>query len=127
MRLLHEIGLFFPEWWTPWIGVAAIGAAIMGWYRLAAPLAAFVAIDIAVVPLLEPWIEQVPVWFLVLLMPIFALLVLYSLIALIFGKGVADQVIGQFIGTWLVRLADLLIAGPFRVLWWLLRSMLHRG
>jgi hypothetical protein len=119
MRQLSEIGLFFPEWLTPWLGVAAIAAAIMGWGRLAASLGAFVAINIFVMPLLEGWLGQLPIWASALAVILLSLLVIHALIALVFGKEAA----GQFTGTWLVRISDALILGPFRIvqsLWRLL-------
>lgn len=119
MRLLSEIGLFFPEWLTPWIGVAAIAAAIMGWSRLAISLGAFVAIDIFVFPLIEAWLDELPAWASALAVILLALLIIHTIIALVFGEEAA----GTFTGTWLVRISDALILGPFRIvrsLWRLL-------
>lgn len=112
MRHLHELGLFIPEWMIPWCVVAAIGAAILGWSRIATSLSLFVAVDVLVWPLLEPWLDQLPVWALVLGAILLPLLVVHSLIALVFGEAAA----GQFTGTWLVRIADALLLGPLRML-----------
>ncbi len=120
MRHLYEIGLFFPEWWTPWIGVAAVAFAIMGAGRMAAALGTFVAIDLIVAPLLEPWLEQLPPWASALIVIVLGLLVIHSLISLAFGPEAA----GTFTGTWLVRISDMLILGPFRILRTLFRLLM---
>jgi hypothetical protein len=123
MRHLHEIGMFFPEWLIPWIGVAAVATAILGLKRLAVSFGSFVAFDVFVMPWIKPWFEQLPPWVSIPAIVVFALLVIYALIALVFGEGVASQAIGQVIGTWLVRLLDVMILGPFYLLRWLFRLL----
>lgn len=120
MRHLYEIGLFFPEWWTPWIGMAAVAFAIMGLGRLAASLGVVVAIDLIVVPLFEPWLEQLPPWASALMVIVLGLLVIHSLISVVFGPEAA----GTFTGTWLVRISDMLILGPFRIVRHLFRLLM---
>ena len=115
-----EMSLFFPDWLTPWIGIAAVAAWIMGLGRLAAALGIYVAMDIFAAPLIEAWLGELPLWALVLAAPFVVLIILNSLISLVFGKEVA----GQVIGTWLVRLTDNLVL-PLAVAglaWWLLMA-----
>lgn len=122
MKYFSEISLLFPEWLTPWIVVAAVAAAIMGFNRVAVSLGIYVAIDLFIAPMLEPWLDQLPLWTLALAALLLPLLVLNAIISLVFGKEAG----GHFTGTWLVRIFDLLILGPFHIVGYLLRLLIVR-
>ncbi len=121
MRNLLELGMFLPEWVMPWICLVAIAAAIMGWNRLAAALGLFVAIDIFVFPMLEPFFDQLPIWVLILCVAFIPLYLLHSLIQFVFGKETA----GTFTGIWLLRVSDAIILMPFRFVRLLWRLLFH--
>jgi len=120
MRHFFEASFFFPEWLTPWIGIAAVAAAIMGMKKIAASLGFFFAIDVFVMPILDPWLGELPIWVLAIALLLFPLLLLNAIISFIFGGEAA----GQFTGTWIVRIFDFLLLAPFRllkILWRLFR------
>ena len=118
MRLL-ELSFFIPAWAIPSLFVLTIAAWIVGAKRFALGLTVLLVVDQIVAPLLEPYIRTLPTWVLALLTAIVLLLVIHGLIATLFGKEAA----GTFTGKWLVRISDLLILGPFRVIRILLRGL----
>jgi hypothetical protein len=112
MKHFFEASLFFPEWITPWIGLAAAAAAILGMKKAATTLGLFWGIEVFAMPILEPWLSELPMWVLAIALLILPLLMLHGFISFIFGKETA----GHFTGTWLLRIFDFLLLGPFRIL-----------
>ena len=102
--------LFMPAWLLPWIAVLAIGALIVGARSLAIFLFTLLAVELVLVPMLGVWLESWPLWAVLLAAVIFALSIVNGLIALVFGKEAA----GNYTGTMLVRLTDLILSLSFR-------------
>jgi len=99
--------------------VGAIAAWIAGARRLAGALTLFVAVDVLVLPMIEPWLKAQPLWMLAPMVLLAVLLVINSLLTFLFGPEAA----GHFVGAWLVRIGDLLLFGPFRAIRALLRLL----
>ncbi len=118
MKSLSLATLFLPEWALPWMVVLAIGALVVGARGLAATAAGVVFADLVLAPLLAPWIAAVPVWALVPILIVFGFVVLNAVLTFFFGPEAG----GHVTGTYLVRLFDLILLGPFR----LLRALLRR-
>lgn len=110
--------LFLPEWALPWMVVLAITALVVGARGLAGMAAGVVAADLVLAPLLAPWIDALPDWALAPILVVFGLMVLNSALAFLFGREAA----GHVTGTLLMRLFDLILLGPFRLLRALLRA-----
>lgn len=118
MKLLG-LSVFLPGWALPWVVVAAVAAFIIGARRLGIALAILLVMDQVAAPLLAPVLAELPWWVLALVTLVVVLLVVHGLIAAVFGAEAA----GHFTGTWLVRITDLLIIGPFRAIRYLLRIL----
>ena len=118
MRII-ELSLFVPGWAIPWLVVLTIAAWIVGAKQFALGLTVLLIMDQVVAPLLEPYLATLPTWVLALVTATVILLVIHGLIVMIFGKEAA----AHFTGTWLVRISDLLILGPFRMIRVLLRGL----
>lgn len=119
MSGVPSLFMFLPPWAAPWVVTIAIGAWIVGARRLATVLGVLLVVDALAAPLIEPWLATVPLWALAAGGLVLGLLVVHDLVSLVFGRGVADH----FVGQWLLRLADYLILGPFRGIRWLLRLL----
>jgi hypothetical protein len=115
------LSVFIPEWALPWIAVAAVGSFILGANRMGTSLIALLVLDIVVAPLLAPVLAGIPLWALLLLLVVVALLTVHGVITAVFGHEAA----GHFTGTWLVRIGDLLLLGPFRLLGGLVRFIVR--
>lgn len=118
--------LFMPdEASLPLLVIAGI-LTIMGLKRLAGSLALFVLV-IAFLPLFQPFMEALiaalPGWAVVVLLVGLGFALLRVFTALIFGKGVSDQMLG----TLLADLVRFLILLPFRGFRALLRRFLIDG
>lgn len=120
MNAIATLTWFIPEWAYPWLIVGAIGAWIIGANRLAIALTVLVLLDLVLAPLIAPWLEEQPAWVLALLLIIVALMILNGVISLLFGKEAG----GHVVGTYVVRILDLLIRGPFRVVRRLFRGLM---
>lgn len=120
MNRLQGLALLMPEWMLPWVAVAAVAAWILGARRAAIALGLFFAMDVLVAPALAPWLAEQPAWALALLTLAMGLMMLQGLLTFLFGRGATDH----FVGTWLVRIVDLLLLGPFRVVLALLRLLM---
>jgi hypothetical protein len=114
---LTTLGLFLPDWALPWVAVGAVAAWILGLRGIGVSLAVLFVADTVLAPFLEPWLDTVPPWALVAGLVIVTLLVLQGFVVALFGR----EAWGHFAGTWLVRLGDLLLLGPFRALGAILR------
>lgn len=114
--------LFLPGWALPWVAVAAAAAWIIGARRMGFVLAALVGAELVLPPLVEPWLETLPLWILVLGGLTLLLLVAHDLIAFVFNRKVAAHVTAE----WLIRLVDFVMLGPLRLLWRLLRRLSGR-
>lgn len=119
---VQGLALFALEWLTVWFAVAAVGAFILGFRRAGAALMGWPIIDWIVLPLVDPIIDQMPAWAVAALVVVVGLVMLQGLLSLLFGP----EAVGHVVGTYLVRLIDFLLLGPFRALRWLF-SMLVRG
>ncbi len=117
MNSLSFATLFLPDWALPWMVVLAIAAWILRARALAGLAALIVLADVVIGPLVAPWLDAIPLWALLPLLPIIGLLLLHGLIVAAFGPETA----GQVTGTYLVRLLDLIFLGPFRLIRFLLR------
>jgi len=122
MNGLATFGIFLPVWMMPWLVVGAIAAWIVGAYRLAVGLSIFVTADLLLVPLLKPYLTTLPAWVLALITILLVLMVIHGLLVVTFGREAA----GNFTGTWLVRIGDLLLLGPLRFIGILLRNLMIR-
>lgn len=109
---MRSLIIFAPEWLTVWFAAAAAGALILGFKQTAYALMAWPVIDWIVLPIFEPVIDQQPAWVAAVIIAVISLIILQGLLALVFGKEAA----GHVIGTYLVRLLDLLFIGPLRFL-----------
>ncbi len=114
---LKSLALITPDWLTIWVAILAIGAFILGFKRAGSALMAWPIIDWILLPILLPVIDQLPPWVALALAGIFSLLILQAFLMLIFPK----EAVGHVIGTYLVRLCDFLLLGPFRSIRWLYR------
>ena len=119
MKTFSFATLFLPEWALPWVAVVGIAAWILGARALGVAAAMLLLTDLVIAPLLAPWIATLPTWALLMLAGVVSLVVLHQVIDLLFGKEVA----GHVTGTYLVRLLDALLLGPFRLLARLLRNL----
>jgi hypothetical protein len=113
--------VFLPDWTLPWIAVLACAAWIVGARGLAASAAGLVLADLYLAPLLAPWLAQVPTWVVLLIGGVFVLSILHGVIGLLFG----EETTGHVTGTYLVRLFDWLLLGPFRLLGTMVRLLLR--
>jgi hypothetical protein len=116
------MAVFAPEWLTVWFAIAAVGAFILGFRRAGMALMGWPIIDWIVLPAIDPIIDQLPGWAVAALLVVVALLMLQGALSLLFGP----EAVGHVIGTYLVRLIDVLLLGPFRGLRWLFWT-LFRG
>lgn len=121
MKTFSLATFFLPEWALPWVAVLGIAAWIMGARPLALAAAMLLLAELVLAPLLAPWLTTLPVWALLLLGGIMVLMVLHGVVDVLFGKETA----GHITGTYLVRLLDALLLGPFRLLGRLLLSLRH--
>lgn len=110
--------LFLPEWALPWVFIVGIGAFIVGARALAISAAVLLTAEFILAPLMAPWLSTLPTWVLLLMGGVVLLLVLHGVIDFLFGKETA----GHVSGTYLVRLIDFLLLGPFRLLKAILRG-----
>ncbi len=104
-----------PEWLTMWFAVAAVGAFILGFNRTGTALLGWPIIDWIVLPIIEPVIDQLPGWVVAVIVAVIALVMLQGILSLLFGRAA----VGHVVGTYLVRLIDLVFLGPFRGARWL--------
>ncbi len=114
--------LYLPEWAVPWVAVFAVAAWIVGARALATAAVVVLLAEFFLAPLLEPWIVMAPLWLLFLLMGVVALTVEYDVIALIFNRKIADQIVADQL-SWLGKSVFL---APFRLLGFLLRLFWRR-
>lgn len=122
MNAINGLTPFAPDWLWPWIGVVAVASLILGAKRLATTLGVLLGTHAIVVPMLEPWIDTLPTWAIALGTMILLLSVIQAVLTLLFGK----EASGQFVGTWLVRLGDLLLIGPFRFIGYIVTFLIRR-
>ncbi len=118
--------LFVPdEALLPLLVIAGI-LTIVGLKRLASGLVLFV-LAIAFTPVLEPFIEALiaalPGWAVVTILVGLGFALLRVFVALVFGKGVSDQMLG----TLLADVVRVLVLLPFRGFRALLRFLLKGG
>ena len=99
--------LSLPEWAQPWVAIGGLIAWVVGARALG-----MVAAILLLAPFLAPWLTTLPDWVLWLSGGVMLLLVLHSVIYLLFGKETAGHVSGSY----LIRLFDFLLLGPFRLL-----------
>jgi len=66
-----------------------------------------------------------PIWAQLILFGLLALAILRAILALFLGIRVADRAIGDFVG-YLLRTLVLVFLAPFRTIGWISRAMLHR-
>ena len=109
---MRSLLVFSPDWLTVWFLVAAAGAFILGAKAAGYSLMAWPILDWIVLPIFEPAIDQLPLMWVAVIGAVITLIILQGLLSLVFGKEAA----GHVIGTYLVRLLDLLFVGPFRLL-----------
>ncbi len=100
--------LLLPDALTPWFAVGAVSAAVLGWQNIARGLAVLPLVNWIVLPLLDPFIDMLPLWVLLVIVPIAALMFLHAVVATLFGREAA----GHVVGTYLVRLIDGLLLIP---------------
>lgn len=123
MKSLTLGTLFLPEWALPWVFVVAIAAWIVGARALATAASLLLMVELVIAPLLAPWLATLPAWVLFLIGALMVLLVLHGVVEFLFGQEAAGHVTGSY----LVRLIDFLILGPFRLLGSLVRAFRHLG
>ena len=119
MKTFSLATLFLPEWALPWVAVFGLVAWIVGARALGVAAAILLLAELVFAPLLAPWLATLPDWALLLIGGVMVLLVLHGIIDFLFGKEAA----GHVSGTYLVRLFDFLLLGPFRLLGRLLRGL----
>ena len=119
MKTFSLATLFLPEWALPWVAVLGIAAWIVGARALGTAAAVLLLAELVLAPLLAPWLATLPDWGLLLIGGVIVLLVLHGIIDFLFGKETA----GHVSGTYLIRLFDFLLMGPFRLLGRLLRGL----
>ena len=112
MKTFSLATLFLPTWALPWVAVVGVLAWIVGARALAVASGLLLAAEFVVAPLLEPCLATLPTWSLMLIGVVMALTVAHGIIDFLFGKETASHVTG----TYLVRLLDFLMFGPFRML-----------
>lgn len=112
MKTFSLATLFLPSWALPWVAVFGLLAWILGARALASAAALVLLADLLLAPLLAPWLQTLPTWVLLLIGGVMVLLVLHSVIDFLFGEDTA----GHVTGTYLVRLLDAVLLGPFRLL-----------
>ncbi len=110
--------LFLPTWALPWVVVVGLVAWIMGARALGVAAAILLLSDLVIAPLLAPWLATLPAWILWSLEALMWLMILHRVIETLFGKATA----GHVTGTYLVRIFDALLLGPFRFVFRLLRG-----
>lgn len=118
---VQGLALFAPEWLTVWFAVAAVGAFILGFRRAGTALMGWPIIDWVVLPMVDPILDQLPGWAVASLLVVVGLVILQGLLSLLFGP----EAVGHVVGTYLVRLIDFLVLGPFRALRWLFRMLVN--
>ena len=123
MKTFSLATLFLPEWALPWVAVVGLVAWIVGARSLGVAAAILLLAELVLVPLLAPWLATLPDWALFLIAGVMVLLMLHGIIDFLFSKGTA----GHVSGTYLVRLFDFLLIGPFRLLGWFLRGLTRLG
>jgi hypothetical protein len=123
MKTFSLATLFLPEWALPWVAVFGVAAWIVGARALGAVAAMLLLTELVLAPLLAPWLETLPTWGLLIFAAVMVVVVLHQVVDFLFGREVA----GHVTGTYLVRLLDALLLGPFRLLARLLRSLRHLG
>mgnify|MGYP001767662494 CR=1 FL=1 len=119
---LQGLSIFLPDWLTVWFVVAAVGAFILGFTRAGLALLVLPAIDWIVLPAVEPLIDHLPPWALVLLLIVIGLAILHGVLTAMFGR----EAVGHASGTYLVRLIDFVVLSPFRVVRWLVALLVRR-
>lgn len=118
MKSFSLATLFLPNWTLPWVVVVGLAAWIMGARALGTAAAILLLSDLVLAPLLAPWLATLPAWTLWLLGALMWLMILRGVIETMFGKSTA----GHVTGTYLVRIFDALLLGPFRFVFRLLRG-----
>ena len=112
MKSFSLATLFLPAWALPWIGLIGVLALIVGARGLAGAAGMILVVELIVAPLMAPWLATLPTWVLLIMGAVMVLTVVHGVIDFLFGKEAA----GHVSGTYLVRLLDLLLLGPFRLL-----------
>lgn len=119
MKTFSLATLFLPEWALPWVAVIGVAAWILGARVLGVAAALLLLTELLLAPLLAPWIATLPTWGLLMLAAALVIVVLHQVIDLLFGKETA----GHVTGTYVVRLLDVILLGPIRLLARLLRRL----
>jgi hypothetical protein len=124
MKTFSLATLFLPEW-APTVGgcVRRRRLDCRGESPWGAVAAMLLLTELVLAPLLAPWLETLPTWGLLIFAAVMVVVVLHQVVDFLFGREVA----GHVTGTYLVRLLDALLLGPFRLLARLLRSLRHLG
>ena len=99
----HALTVIFPDWWLFWLAVADAVALMLGMIRLAVALGVIPAVRFLVLPMAEQWLDELPVWVLVLGIALFGLFIARAGMALVLGSEGAGQAIGMLF----VRFMDL--------------------
>ena len=108
-----QLALFFiPEWALPWIAVIGAAAWILEIRSIAFMAGVVLFIEFILAPILAPIIMILPNWALFLLSATVVLSLLSGAITFLFGKEAA----GHVVGTYIVRVIDLSLFGPFRLI-----------
>lgn len=123
MKTFSLATFFLPEWALPWLAVFGLVAWIVGARSLGVAAAILLLAELVLAPLLAPWLETLPDWALFLILGVMVLLVFHGVIDFLFGKETA----GHVSGTYLIRLFDFLLVGPFRLLGRFLRGLTRLG
>lgn len=119
---LQGLSVLIPDWLTIWFAVAAVGAFILGFKRAGVALLGLPVIDWIVLPFVEPVIDQLPRWALVVVFIVAGLVLLHGLLTTVFGR----DAVGHASGTYLVRLIDFIVLSPFRVVRWVFMLLFRR-
>ena len=119
---MRNLILFMPTELVVFMIIGAGLAMIVGARSLAATLLGIAMAIIFLPVLLGPLFDALPGWLLVVLLFFFALAMLRALFEITIGKNSTDHMVG-ILAADVVRVA---LLAPFRLIGWVLRTLLRR-
>lgn len=122
MNKIGTITMFLPPETYILLVVAAGFALILGARRIAAFLLVMVVASIFLPVVIEPLLDAMPLWLLLIVGILAGLAMLRGIMELLVGKASTDHVVGELIADsikWSLML-------PFRLIGWVLRLVLRR-
>jgi len=106
------ISIFAPGWLTIWVAVASVAAYILKFKQLGLTLLMWPVTDWLLLPIVEPWIDEMPMWIVVVILLIFVMAILRWILSLVLSK----EGIGHVEGIYMVRFIDFIFLLPFRLI-----------